>query len=1479
MNGAQLKGVSPFLIAVAFGASTLAEAPHGGRTKIEPALMEVMAAKDVADPIKIAVWLVPSRDASHLMRELREPRGRAEAQVLAEARALITETQTPVLNFLAAKAVQPWYASQYAPLIFAEPSKATILDLAKRRDVDAIYLSRDYVDLINNAAKSARGDVVWARGITGAGVKIAVVESGRIEFNNPYLANGTSHLPTAPISDHATGVAGIIVANDGTPSDRWKGMAWGAPALLSANSNGTSDALRVASTDWAVSNGARVVNFSVGKDTDRGLVAMDRYLDYIVRNFFRTIVVAAGNEGTGTGNVTSPGTAYNVVTTGSFYDENNFNWSDDGISNFSSFNDPRAKITNRLFNGNSTGLTATVLTDISFPPPPDPGFGPDNALVGKYLNPNTAHHTSFLITGNTRTTITVSDMHGWYELTSWAAVGDPYQVQEETSGDREKPEVVGVGEGSPTAGGGPGDDDIFTTAELRAAAGPADWIKNIGAGTSFAAPQVSGEAALIISRSDSMGGSLVSWPEAVKAIIMASACHEFEPGSLPGEKSGAGGIVACEADQIVRDQRYHHQFVTPSDFAGGDWTKDIPLMADRKTRVVLCWDANPVRNVMTGTSTGLTGTVLTDATANFGANNSKVGWILDPEASPDVVTGTSTGLTATVLTDTSANFGANSSKVGWILNPDTSQGTYFNVVGNTATTLTVTGDMTTVATSGDTYKLEPEDRSFSVVSNTGTTLTVSAGSDMTTVAEPNDDYRLVSYPTESLDADLDLRIWDPVGGVYLASSLRWENNYEIVEFTPPRTDTYQIQIEAFRFDGTIEPIGLAWTQEPCCSPDWGDAPDDMDLCPERPHKGDFPTRKVSNGADVHEFEVEWLSRDHTTTPGATWEMDAYVTPFELEKDEDGVNNINLPPICLADHDGADDGVFPDSIYLAGRRGQVTFYVDAATPNIGRYSDSTDPDEKLYVWGWFDWEHDDTTWDGNLMVKWIGGPSIVGQMPTGTCLEGCDLWDPNEHQKKVVAEFDVPEFEGEGPFWIRFRLSYGEPTKKGGVAEVDWTDKTVYGEVEDYISYQAQPIEVDYFDDTVIEFNLVTPEGPLAEPVVLRGPTTVHVHLDSLGDSYGTSGLQDVPTEVVDMELRGDSPVGEIIVRVRPDVTPSTGWIEENLNENQGILELPPFTATGSATSYFNMFFEIEVAGLTLHNEIGKEMWAEIYEKPPGKGDKYENAVVIDLYDENNVPTDYKLGVGYHIPRPQEGACCDSTTGICSDDEYEVDCRGDQQEWFKETPCDQIVCLQHTGACCDGTNGVCVDDALEVDCRGDQQEWFKDTPCDVIACVPHTGACCDGITGACMDEAYEVDCQGDQSTWHKDTPCDVVDCDAATGACCDNATGVCTDDVFLGDCQYAESVWYKDAPCSSVDCQAATGACCDEATGICTDGVSEAECQGGHSVWYGYAECSAVDCHRTIIPTTSIWGLAALTLLLLAVGKVYFGRGEFRKEPL
>ena len=224
------------------------------------------------------------------------------------------------------------------------------------------------------------------------------------------------------------------------------------------------------------------------------------------------------------------------------------------------------------------------------------------------------------------------------------------------------------------------------------------------------------------------------------------------------------------------------------------------------------------------------------------------------------------------------------------------------------------------------------------------------------------------------------------------------------------------------------------------------------------------------------------------------------------------------------------------------------------------------------------------------------------------------------------------------------------------------------------------VEVDFFPNTSALMELQMPNGD-SVPIALSGPTTVHVFFEGAnegdaGDQDG-DGLDEVQTEMVDMQLAGNSPFGPVLVRLHPG-KPSRGEIEETANTQPGRLDLPPFAPAGTASSFFDVFFEIQIGDRKFHTQIPKRMSSVIDHKPPGPGTSYENPEKIPLLDENGNPTDFSIGAGRHVPKPQ---CGSPGTGDCFEPHNTPFCnRGE---------CCERVCDLAPNCCLTGWGPLCV----------------------------------------------------------------------------------------------------------------------------------------------------------------------------------------------
>ena len=194
-------------------------------------------------------------------------------------------------------------------------------------------------------------------GYTGAGVKVAFIDSGFTSVEHPDLKSsrvqfidftGTSW-KMQDLNGHGTHVAGIV-GGTGSLDPKEKGIAPGASVVslkvLDENGQGTIGDI-IAALDYVYRNGKaagiRVVNLSVGTGvyesywTDPLTLATKALVDKGI-----VVVAAAGNLGTNAngqlqwGGITSPGVAPWVITSCAFSTNGTLDTTDDTVANFSS---------------------------------------------------------------------------------------------------------------------------------------------------------------------------------------------------------------------------------------------------------------------------------------------------------------------------------------------------------------------------------------------------------------------------------------------------------------------------------------------------------------------------------------------------------------------------------------------------------------------------------------------------------------------------------------------------------------------------------------------------------------------------------------------------------------------------------------------------------------------------------------------------------------------------------------------------------------------------------------------------------------------------------------------------------------------------------------------------------------------------------------------------------------------------------------
>ncbi|MFB6723782.1 S8 family serine peptidase, partial [Kribbella sp. NPDC056345] len=170
------------------------------------------------------------------------------------------------------------------------------------------------------------GPAAWQRGFTGKGVKIAILDSG-IDGNHPDLkgriAAEQNFSDAATAMDHVghgTHVAGIAAGNGSASGGKYTGVAPEATLLngkvLGDDGSGLNSQV-IAGMEWAVQQGAAVVNLSLGSGPSDGTDVVSTALNSLSRTSGTLFIVAAGNcRSTTPAQVSAPASADEALAVG-----------------------------------------------------------------------------------------------------------------------------------------------------------------------------------------------------------------------------------------------------------------------------------------------------------------------------------------------------------------------------------------------------------------------------------------------------------------------------------------------------------------------------------------------------------------------------------------------------------------------------------------------------------------------------------------------------------------------------------------------------------------------------------------------------------------------------------------------------------------------------------------------------------------------------------------------------------------------------------------------------------------------------------------------------------------------------------------------------------------------------------------------------------------------------------------------------------
>ncbi|WP_063822851.1 S8 family serine peptidase [Kribbella flavida] len=193
--------------------------------------------------------------------------------------------------------------------------------------VQKIWLDGTVEATLDRSVPQIGATAAWQAGHTGAGTKVAVLDTG-IDTGHADLSDAVvqeqdftgSESGTDDRSGHGTHVASIITGSGAASGGNHRGVAPDTQLLngkvLGDDGTGSESGV-LAGMEWAVAQGADVVNLSLGSsDPGDGTTPLEQAVDRLTAESGALFVVAAGNDGPGSQTVGSPASADAALAVG-----------------------------------------------------------------------------------------------------------------------------------------------------------------------------------------------------------------------------------------------------------------------------------------------------------------------------------------------------------------------------------------------------------------------------------------------------------------------------------------------------------------------------------------------------------------------------------------------------------------------------------------------------------------------------------------------------------------------------------------------------------------------------------------------------------------------------------------------------------------------------------------------------------------------------------------------------------------------------------------------------------------------------------------------------------------------------------------------------------------------------------------------------------------------------------------------------------
>ncbi|WP_416985819.1 S8 family peptidase [Streptomyces sp. T028] len=191
--------------------------------------------------------------------------------------------------------------------------------------VEKIWLDGKVEASLDRSTAQIGAPAAWQAGYDGKGVKVAVLDTG-VDATHPDLEdrvetakNFSDSADTVDRVGHGTHVASTVAGSGAKSGGKYKGVAPGARLISGKvlNDEGEGyDSDIIAGMQWAVAQGAKVVNLSLGGTDSPDVDPLEQAVNELSASSGALFVIAAGNEGPQAGTIGTPGSAASALTVG-----------------------------------------------------------------------------------------------------------------------------------------------------------------------------------------------------------------------------------------------------------------------------------------------------------------------------------------------------------------------------------------------------------------------------------------------------------------------------------------------------------------------------------------------------------------------------------------------------------------------------------------------------------------------------------------------------------------------------------------------------------------------------------------------------------------------------------------------------------------------------------------------------------------------------------------------------------------------------------------------------------------------------------------------------------------------------------------------------------------------------------------------------------------------------------------------------------